>query len=158
MIVLFCGIPGSGKTTVAEALEARASAVGSVQVLSSDKLRSPVYKKIFRALAPERRAAELVILDATFFKKELRHQLKALVFPEKVIIVYLDCPLAVALERNRARLGRIAEKAVYIVYHRMEPPAHPSLTIDTTTLTPAEAAERILQLMTSEAGVHGKPF
>jgi adenylylsulfate kinase-like enzyme len=156
MIVLFCGIPGSGKSTIAEELAARAAELGALQLLSSDKLKPPVYRKMFRALAPERRLADLVILDATFFSKELRQQLKALVAPEQVVTVYLQCPLAVALERNRAREPRIAEKAVHIVHHRLQPPAHSSLTIDTTAATPKQAADTIFDLLKQQLSSPGE--
>jgi adenylylsulfate kinase-like enzyme len=145
VIILFCGIPGSGKSTIAGLLAERLAALGSVQILSSDKLRAPVYKKIFDALAPDRRTADLIILDATFFKKELERQVKTLAQAEKGITVYLDCPLQVALQRSRERQPNISAKAVHIVFHRMEPPNNPTVQIDTATTTPADAAAKIFE-------------
>ena len=97
MIILFCGIPGCGKTTVAELLAERLTVLGQTQLLSSDKLRPPVYKKLFRALATNEKRADFVILDATFYKREWRQQVRALARSEKVITVYLECPLSTAL-------------------------------------------------------------
>lgn len=150
MIILFCGIPGSGKTTIATLLAERLSGPGNVQVLSSDKLRAPVYKKILKAIAPENRTADLLVLDATFFKRELRRQVKALAGAERVVTVYLDCPLQVALERNRARQPNISEKAVHIVFHRMEPPNSPTIKIDTAITAPVEAAAKIFELIKTQ--------
>ena len=143
MIILFCGIPGSGKTTIAKIVAERLATLGQVQLLSSGKLKPPVYRKLFRALAPDEKRAEFVILDATFYKKESRRQVRALARGEKVVTVYLDCSLEVALQRNRARQPNISERAVHIIFHQMEPPEHPSLRIDTATTSAADAARKI---------------
>jgi predicted kinase len=86
MIVLFCGIPGSGKTTIAELLAERLAHLGRVQVLSSDKLKRPVYAKFFKLLAPDQKRADFLIFDATFYKKEWRQQVKSLAQGEEVVI------------------------------------------------------------------------
>jgi len=145
VIILFCGIPGCGKTTIATLLAERLAALGSVQLLSSDELKSPVYRKLFSALARERRTASFVILDATFYKKEWRRQVRALAGNEDVITVYIHCPIDVAVRRNRARQPQISERVIHIMRHRMEPPAHPTVAIDTATTAPADAAEKIFQ-------------
>jgi bifunctional enzyme CysN/CysC len=143
MIVLFCGIPGSGKTTIAGLLAGRLAALGEVQLLTSDRLRAPVYRKFFKALQSHQNRAEFLIFDATFYKKQWREQIEILAQREKVITVYLDCPLELALQRNRKREPNIAEKAVHIIFHQMEPPEHPALTIETAKVTASDAAEKI---------------
>ncbi len=120
--------------------------MGSVQILSSDKLRSPIYKKIFNALAADHKTADLLILDATFFKKELRRQIKTLAQAEKVITVHVDCPLELALRRNRVRQPNVSENAVHIVFYRMEPPNNPTLRINTAMTMAADAAAKIFDL------------
>jgi len=147
MIVLFCGIPGCGKTTIAELLANRLRELGEVQVLSSDKLRQPVYRKILRALAPDQKRAPFLILDATFYKKKWRDEVAQLAQDEKLMTVYLDCPLQTALERNKNRQPNISARAVHIVYHQMEPPESPSIRIDTSIVSADDAAAKIFEYL-----------
>src|SRR5262249_43184902 len=143
MIILFCGIPGSGKTTIAEILATRLSATGRVKVLTSDRMRPPVYRRMLQALEAGRGEEDFFILDATFYKKEWRDRVAELAKGETVVIVYLNCARETALQRNRERRPNISERALHIVYHRMEPPDRPDLAIDTSKTMPEEAAELI---------------
>jgi adenylylsulfate kinase-like enzyme len=147
MIIMFCGIPGSGKTTIAEILRDQLSGLGRVQLLSSDQLRGPVYRKFLKALAPNHERADFVVFDATFYKKEWRQQLRALAGDELVITVYLECPLNLALERNRQRRPNVTEKALHIIFHKMQRPENPTITIDTAATSPAEAARKIFNFI-----------
>jgi tRNA uridine 5-carbamoylmethylation protein Kti12 len=145
MIILFCGIPGSGKTTIAELLAARLATLGRVKILTSDRLKPPVYRRMFETLEARRRDEDFLILDATFYKKEWRERVVELAQGEPVAMVYLHCPRELALQRNRERRQNISERALHIVYHRMEPPANPDLAIDSTKTSAQEAAELIFQ-------------
>ncbi len=147
MIILFCGIPGSGKTTIAEVLAERLTALGRVKVLTSDRLKPPVYRRMFEALETRRGDEDFLILDATFYKKEWRDRVAELAQGEPLMVVYLHCPLELALVRNRERRQNISERALHIVFHRMEPPEKPDLTIDSTKISAHEAAELILTVV-----------
>jgi adenylylsulfate kinase-like enzyme len=147
VIILFCGIPGSGKTTISALLAERLRALGTVQVVNSDKLSGPIYRKLLKLVAPQERTTDFLILDATFYKREWREQVKAMAQPERVIMVYLDCRLNVALERNRAREPKLSVRAVHIMFHRMERPENADLVIDTTALSPEDAAAKILEII-----------
>ncbi|HEY1373710.1 MAG TPA: AAA family ATPase [Candidatus Binatia bacterium] len=147
MIILFCGIPGSGKTTIAEVLAERLAALGRVKRLTSDRLKPPAYRRMFEAIEAGRGDEDFLILDATFYKKEWRVRVAELARGEPLITVYLNCPRGVALERNRERRQNISDRALHIVYHRMEPPDNPDLTIDTSKTAPQEAVELILRFV-----------
>ena len=152
MIILFCGIPGSGKTTIADLLARRLVASDRrVKMLSSDRLKAPVYRRIFKILETGRGDDDFLILDATFYKKEWREKVAALAGGEEVVTVSLECPREVALARNRERRPNISERALHIVYHRMEPPESCDLTIDTASTSAEAAAERIFNFVTSLA-------
>ncbi|HEY1372288.1 MAG TPA: ATP-binding protein [Candidatus Binatia bacterium] len=148
MIILFCGIPGSGKTTIAEILAERLAALGGVKILTSDRLKPPVYRRMFEALETRRSDGDFLILDATFYKKEWRERVAELAKGEPLMIVYFHCPRELALQRNRERRQNISERALHIVYHRMEAPENPHLAIDTSTTAQQEAAELILSFVT----------
>jgi adenylylsulfate kinase-like enzyme len=156
VIILFCGIPGSGKSTIAEMLANRLAALGQVRILSSDKLRPPVYQKFFRALAPDQTRPDFLILDATFYKEKWREQVRSLAQGEELITVYLDCPLEVTLQRNRTRQPNISEKAMHIIFHQMRPPENPNLRIDTATSTAIDATAKIFEFIADQRRVGGE--
>jgi predicted kinase len=145
MIILFCGIPASGKTTIAELLASRLAALGRVRILTSDRLKPPVYRRMFQDLENERSELDFLILDATFYKKEWRDRVAELAAGERVVTVYLHCPRETALQRNRGRRPNISERALHIVYHRLQTPNDPDLTIDTSRNAAPEAAELIFR-------------
>ena len=119
-------------------------------MLSSDKLRAPVYRKFFKALGADSKRAEFLIFDATFYKKEWREQIQTLARDEQVITVYLDCPLELALQRNKKRQPNIPEKAVHIIFRQMEPPEGPTLKIATGKVTASDAAKKIFELIKNQ--------
>jgi adenylylsulfate kinase-like enzyme len=150
VIILFCGIPGSGKTTIAEILSKQLSELGRVRLLTSDKLKAPVYRKLFKALAPDQNRGDFLILDATFYKEEWRRHVRELAQGERVLTIYLECPLQVALERNRRRQPNISQKAVHIIFHKMDPPKNPSMRIDTASTSASDAAAQIFEFIKSQ--------
>jgi predicted kinase len=149
MIIIFCGIPGCGKTTIARLVAERLGRAGAVELLSSDELTSPVYPKILRALARERKLGTFVLLDATFYKEEWRRQVKASAADEDLITVYLVCPVEIAVQRNRERQPKVSERVIHIMSRRMEPPERPTITIHTSQVTADQAAEEIFNLVQS---------
>jgi predicted kinase len=106
---------------------------------------------MFKIIETGRGDEDFLILDATFYKKEWRDKVATLAAAEAVVTVSLDCARDVALARNRERRPNISERALHIVYHRMEPPQSPDLKIDTAAASAEEAAERIFNFVTALA-------
>lgn len=158
------GLPASGKSSITAALAPRLEAKGHVvEILESDALRrvltpAPTYSDaerdlFYRALAlmGARLVAHgvTVIFDATAVKRAYRDFARSLV--PWFIEVAVECPLEVAMQRDfkgtyqRGRRGESATvPGLQIPY---EPPLAPEITVDTTTMTGQEAADRIMRVV-----------
>lgn len=173
------GLPGSGKSTVAESLVRLFEKEGvHAQLLSSDALRRVATPKPSYSLE-ERDAvyttlvyiAELltrngvnVVIDATGNLRRYRENARKRI--RTFIEVYLECPLEICVQREAGRVKthhapkRIYERAgegkaltVPGVGQPYEPPSNPEITIDTTKCSPAECARKVLKkILLIEAG------
>lgn len=165
------GLPGSGKTTVAQGAAALAAAAGRrVRTLELDAIRrlvtpDPTYSEeergiLYRALAVM--AALLVeggtnvLVDATANRRAYRDLARRMIpqFAE----VYLRCPLEVCRARERQRFGGYAPGRIYEDAERAgapvpglgvpyEAPEAPELIIDSAVVDPGEAAGQVWALV-----------
>ena len=133
LIVLFCGLPGVGKTRLANELAPLINAV----VLSTDKLRKeliskPTYTKEEKELIYDvmllvarhlHNAAGLnCILDATFNTEASRKKARtkfSSVSPDQIYIVECICPEDIVISRLKARKGDYSDADVGI-YRKMK--------------------------------------
>lgn len=147
LIVMVCGLPGVGKTSLAAHLAPLIDAV----VLSSDKIRKelitrPTYSKqeirliynIILLIAKYLRNAGLnCIIDATFNKEKSRKEFKKkLELPGvRVRIVECICPESIIVQRLRARKKGYSD-ADFSIYKMMkknyEPIREDHITVDTS--------------------------
>ena len=136
MIVLLCGPPGVGKTTIAvrlrERLEAKGTAIG---LLHSDDFARRTYERMYERV--EREGGDW-LLDGTFYKREWRERFRGL---DEVCVVYVTASLESCLERNRERPDPISETGVHVIHRKFEMP-RADLTIDTDELSVEEAVDR----------------
>jgi predicted kinase len=116
---MLCGLPGSGKSTVAAALAGRLE--GAV-VLDSESVtvRKDRLETLRRTLDEVAASHRYVILDGTFFRREQRDTVRMLGYP--VLLAYLKCPLRVCLQRNEVRDGVADSGAVIVMHHRFQEP------------------------------------
>lgn len=164
------GLPGSGKSTIAQALLQKLKEHGvHAQILSSDMLRKFVSPK--PTYSPKERdivyatlvfIAKLltqnninVIIDATgnlrYYRDNARKEIP------KFIEAYLECPQEVCIQRETKRKNtHHAPQKIYIKAYKgkaptvpglgapYEPPLHPEVTVDSARLSPEQCAQEIL--------------
>ena len=169
--VWITGLPGSGKSAVADAFR-RLLTTKSIraQLLSSDELRKimtpepsysleerdMVYATLVYLAKLLTQNGTNVVIDATGnlrrYRDDARRQTRS--FFE----VYLECPLKICMEREVKR-GKTyhAPKRIYSkalegkaptvpgVGQPYEPPLKPELTLDTTKLSPEQCAQEIVK-------------
>ncbi|MFO7534661.1 MAG: sulfate adenylyltransferase subunit CysN [Kiritimatiellia bacterium] len=160
------GLTGSGKSTIASALERRLFDLGaSTVVLDGGAMRLGLSRELDFTGAGRaenlRRAAETarllnetgLIVIAAFAApgRDLREQVREIVGEARFLEIYLDAPLAVCEARTpdglyrKAHDGRIATlPGVNVPYEKPEAPA---LTLPTAELPVEESVARILALL-----------
>ncbi len=117
MLIIVCGLPGTGKTTVAKKIVTK---IGGIllrtDVIRKELIEKPTYSEeekqtIYSELFL--RAKELikngkdVILDGTFAKKKNREKAKEI--SKEQIIVEIICPENIIKERIEKRIGDESE-------------------------------------------------
>jgi adenylylsulfate kinase len=158
--VWLTGIPSSGKSTIAKILASRLRGAGlKVEVLESDEVRRyltprPTYSEeerdaFYSALTY---IGELlvkngvnVIFDATAHKRAYREEARRRI--KNFVEVYVKCPLEEAMRRDskglyrRASLGETSTLPGLQV--PFEEPTNPEVMVDTSKLSPEEAARAV---------------
>ena len=130
MLYLVCGLPGTGKSTVARELERLTGGV----VLRTDEIRKrilsdpkytpeekqKVYDALFRTAESLLRMGKDVILDATFYKRGNREDAKKLAenAGEEVLIIEVTCDEKYVFSRLKNRKGGLSD-ADYGVYKKI---------------------------------------
>ena len=162
--IWFTGLSGSGKSTIANLLELKLHQLGHrTYLLDGDNVRHGLSRDLGFTDADRveniRRVAEVasLMVDAGLivlvsfispFRSE-RAFARALFEPGEFAEVYVNVPLAVAEQRDpkglyaKARSGELSSfTGIDSLY---EPPEDPELELLTTTCTPEQAADRIIE-------------
>lgn len=161
-VVWLTGLSGAGKSTIANLVEKRLHAEGRhTYLLDGDNVRHGLNKDLGFTEEDRveniRRVAEVakLMVDAGLivlvsfispFRAE-RRMARDLLEDREFVEVFIDTPLAEAERRDvkglyaKARAGQL--KNFTGVDSPYEPPEHPEIRIDTTKLSPEEAAEKI---------------
>lgn len=162
-VIWFTGLSGAGKSTVANLVEKQLTAKGHhTYLLDGDNVRHGLNRDLGFTDADRveniRRIGEvaglmvdsgLIVLTAFIspFRSE-RNLARSLVEEDEFIEVHVDTPLSVAEDRDpkglykKARRGELANFTG--IDSPYEPPEHPEILIDTSTLSAQQAAERVV--------------
>jgi len=150
MIIIICGLPGVGKTTVAKELAPLLNAV----ILATDKIRKELFSKPMYGLRERRLIYDVTILmakylnmvgincilDATFTRESSRREIKKKLglASKDIHIIECICPEDIVLSRLRQRKYDYsdADSSVYKKMKRIyEPVKGVHMTVDTSMLS-----------------------
>lgn len=165
MIILICGYPGVGKTTVAHELAPLIKAV----VLSTDKIRKelfdhPSYRdeekstiyKIFILMAKYLHNANVnCILDATFYNHQSREDVKTKLNlrNDQYKIIECICPDELVISRLKERKNDYSDADISIyqnIRKIYEPIKEKHITVDTSLSLTKNIAEVVNKLQDHE--------
>ncbi len=167
-VVWFTGLSGAGKSTIANLVEKRLHAEGiHTYLLDGDNVRHGLNKDLGFSEADRheniRRVAEvsrlmvdagLVVLTSFIspFRAE-RAMARALLEEGEFVEVHVDTPLDVAEQRDtkglyaKARRGELPDFTG--IDSPYEAPETPEIRVDTTSMTPEEAADKVVVFLRS---------
>ncbi len=131
MLIILAGLPGTGKSTLARELSKDLGAVH----LNSDIIRKEllkertyseeekerVYSKLLERVGEELKSEKIVIIDATFYKEELRRRVIGIVKENNSEFVIIECVLEekIVKERIENRRKGVSE-ADFEVYKKIK--------------------------------------
>ena len=166
LTVWFTGLSGSGKSTIAVALERRLSQQGIFsRILDGDNIRTGINRglgfseeerreNIRRIAEVSKLFTETGIVTLSAFvspTNELREMARESIGKEDFVEIFVATPLEECERRDvkglyaKARRGEI--KDFTGITSPFEAPESPALAIDTTNLSVEEAVERVLEII-----------
>lgn len=168
LVLWMSGLSGSGKSTIAQALERRLHNAGYyTQVLDGDNLRTGINNNLGFSEADRheniRRVGEIArlmvqngaICICTFVSPTvaIRHIARQIIGNDDFCEVYINAPLEVCEARDvkglykKARAGEI--KHFTGIDAPFEPPTHPQITIHTDQLSIEQSVDAIMDYLES---------
>lgn len=174
-VIWLTGLSGSGKTTIAKGIEEVLHREGFVcQVLDGDNIRSGINNNLGFSqddrLENIRRIAEVsklfincgIITINSFISptEKIRGIAKEIIGEEDFITVYINAPVSVCEQRDvkglykKARAGEIHDFTG--VDTPFDPPVDPDVEVQTDSMSPGDAVDRILEFVMPKISMDDK--
>ena len=156
MVIIFSGVPRTGKSTTARGLADQLKKLGKVIILIKEEpsqvyegfreiYRTHNYQGLLRLLRENLNKADYIIMDATFYNREWREIAKEITGKNNVFTIYLHCSLKTSLERDKQTELPVGAGGICKINKEMEKPEKPDISIDTDKVKPEEAVSQILE-------------
>lgn len=166
LLLLIAGLPASGKTWLARHLAEKlgASHINSDNVRTALNLRGQysqaakqtVYNVMLGRAGQALQAGRPVIVDSTFYKKNLRQAWVELAARHHVPCVFIEIKIPEETAFRRLQQKREDSEADWEVYqklkHEWEPFEQPHLTLDAAGRSPEELADVALKYLSQHTG------
>jgi predicted kinase len=131
-IVLFVGLPGSGKSTYAATLGVPILSSDAIRLLLADDERDQtIHGRVFatlRYLLVQRLAIKrpVTYIDATHLTRAEREPYLRIgrEHGAEVEAIFFDVPIEICRERNRSRARQVPDEALNAMAAKLEPPAY----------------------------------
>lgn len=159
MIIVVCGLPGTGKTTVAKALSQRTGAillrtdVIRKELLTNntytEKERDSVYENMLIIADEKLQEGEDCVLDGTFYKKSLRDKARKIAEKNKSTFHVVECVLHEDVVKRRIGSRRKdasgADFSIFLkLWKTFEPITEKHIVIDTSKGT-KECVDKVMK-------------
>jgi adenylylsulfate kinase len=173
MVLWFTGLSGSGKSTIAHAVEERLHAMGRLTyVFDGDNVRQGLCRDL--SFSPEgraenlRRIAEMIrlFLDAGIISlaafispmRDDRARARQMIDCGRFFEVYVKCPLEVCEQRDVKGLYKLARTGQIKNYTGIsspyEQPLAPDLTLETDRFSLEQCVDQVLEFIRGELAKH----
>ena len=157
MLLLFTGLPGSGKTTLARAYAASCNAIH----FNSDTLRQEmglegkygsqdkekVYNRLLDRTKESLQSGKTVVVDSTFYKESIRAPFRRIASALNTPLQWIEVVAQEEVIRERLQYPRPDSEADFNVYQKIrdayEPLSEPHLTLHSDEGTPEQLTLRI---------------
>ena len=160
-LIIFCGVPGSGKTTIARLV---AAALVSAVHIQTDTIRSMipepvynweearfVYESMFLVGRQALESGYDVVLDGTFLREDYRAEAvrKLAAFYSRCLVVCIECDLEVARARNSQREPAVPDDSFERLAASFERPRG-AVFVRSDRRTPKESSAYVLRKLGSK--------
>ena len=119
-MIILCGAPGSGKTTIAKRIEKE---YGMVRY-SMDELHLLEHSELICFVVTSLQQEQDTVVDALYTKLEWRKTILEAIknFKCTKTLIYVDTPLDECIRRNKCRRNSLPDFVIERVYNSIEPP------------------------------------